>query len=593
MASFVSARLLSGFLRNLAMQRVDVDALIGDLPIEWSGDERARGTSLVHWNDVAELAERLERRLGGPAALEDLGASIVASRPMPAIRRSLGWTASPHTLYRIGLRWLELHMPRDIRTRLTGREDGRIEIEVAMPVGSRSSHPLLHMLAGAARGLPSVVGLPESVVDTDIRTHGATFVVTPATSGTLLSRLLRMARALLGSRQAIDDLEEERHLLRRHVDQLEQALFETSEREQRLRTLFEAGHELLLEVAEHGRIETASESAHRVTGYDPGQIVGSHLSLWFHRDDDERIRSLLARAFAGEEVLTESALRARHERGRWLDTTLEVRRGAAGDAPRTIIVAVHEVTPEHAGSASATDLALRLRNLERRHRDLREMHVQLLDAERVAATREVADLIENAVGAAIGPLAESLDFAAHVQGAAHPGIARLADVAHRIDDGLTRTVATLRRAKQDRMSVSSSALARSLRRALCARLEGDGTGGDDPRVHFEPVTVTDTVLVDRELVGAAFEHVAEHLAAGLERWGHVHVRVDRESNPGRVRLALEATRSRMPGEPDGEIEFDLELARGILRGQGGNVVALEGEDGRRRLEISFPLESRR
>jgi len=595
-ATFVSTRLLSGFLRNLSMQRIDVDALVGDLPIEWNADEPPQRTSLVDWDDVTELGTRLERRLGGPEALEDLGAAIAAARPMPAIRRLLGWTASPGALYRIGLRWLELHMPRELTTGLELLEDGRLEIQIEMPDTSRSCRPLFHMLAGAARSLPTLVDLPESVVVARIDTHSATLTVTPSTSGSLVRRTLRSVRTFLGSNEAIEDLEEERHLLRRHVDQLEHALFDATERDLSLRTLVEVSNELMLEVDEEGRIHTASESVQHVTGYSPAQIVGSHLSLWFHRNDDECIRRLIERAFAGEDAVSEHRLRARHERGRWLDATVDVRRTPQGDGPQRIVVAVRESTPEFAGKETAAALAARLQSLERRHRDLREMHPKLLEAERVAATREVADLIEASVGAAIGPLAEGLDVAAHGPPAGPADLSLLADLAHRIDDGLDRTVATLRRAKHERNHVSIRVLANSLRTALTDRLDGLAS---ELHVDAGTPTLDGWVLVDADLVGAAFEHLAEHLADHLTQGAHVEAELRSDPGEDRVRVTLHGSGRVRRSGADAEIPVDLELARGILRGQGGDVVRggqradsapdTQGE----RVEIWLPIGRRR
>ncbi len=585
MATFVSARLLSGFLRNLAVQRIDVDALVGDLPIEWTED--VRRTELVDWDDVAEIGTRLERRLGGSEALEDLGAAIVASRPMPAIRRLAGWTASPNTLYRVGLRWLELHMPRDLTTGIERLDDGRLEIQIVMPDGTRSCRPFFHMLAGAARALPTLVDLGDSVVEGRVGTHSATFVVTTPGSGTLLGRMIRNARTLMGSSGAIGDLEEERHLLRRHVDQLEGALFESMARETSLRTLADASDELLMEVGDDGRILAASDSARHVTGYDPDQIVGSHLTLWFHRHDDERVRRLLGRALAGDEAVALHPIRARHEHGRWIDATLEVRRcSRRGDADR-IVVSVRETSAGGAGEAEHERLAARLRSLERRHHDLREMQTKLLEAERVATTREIAALIDASVASSIRPLADGLGVAAHVPAEAHAELPLLADLAHRIDAGLGRTLATLRRAKQERSPQTVSALAASLRSALGERLEPFGVSVE---VEVDDVPEDAWLNADPALLFAAFAHVAEHVAHDATTGGCVEAVLGAGPEEDRLRIAIRCTCCERSASSRPSLPVDLELARGLLRAEGGDVLRGDGGACGTGVELVLPLE---
>lgn len=584
MATFVSARLLSGFLQSLAVQRIDVDALIGDLPIEWS--HGARRTTLVDWDDVAEIGARLERRLGGAEALEELGAAIVASRPMPAIRRLAGWGASPTTLYRTGLRWLELHMPRDLTTGMSTEDDGRLEIQIVMPGSPRSCRPFFHMLAGAARALPALVELPDAVVEGRIGAHSATFVITPPASGTRARRMLRGLRTLLGSNDALGDLEEERHLLRRHVDQLERALFESTTREAELRALAESGDELLLEVDADGCILVASEAARNVTGYEPGQIIGSHLSLWFHRDDDARVRALLARACADEDDTLERGVRARHGSGRWMRTQVEVRRVVQTESASSVIVSIRESEagfvddPVHADRAR---LAARLRRLERRHRDQREIQPQLLDAERAANARENADVIEATLAGPIRVLAERLDAAAHLPQAAGAELPYLAELAQRIDAGLERTLATLRRSKSAGAPIAVSVVAAALRNAFEQRGRGRGV-----RVVVE-CDGSAPIEADPGLLSAAFEHVADHLARDATAGGRAEARLTPTRGGNTLRVAIEWASAQSHGRPSATLSADLELARGLLRAMGGDVLCRASRGRGTRLELELAI----
>ena len=582
---FVSARLWNGFLRTLALQRIDVDDLVGDLP---GGENEGRdGAKLIEWDVVAELAERLERRLGGPDALEELGASIVSSRPMPALRSLAGWAASSSTLYRFGLRWLSLNAPREFTSSLETGDDGRLEIRVALPATARKSPPLFRMLAGAARALPGLLDLPDALVESHIGPHSATFHVTPPGSGTLFIRARRAVRTLLGSNEALEQLEQEQHLLRRNVDVLGHALAEATQREASLRNLVEAASELLLEVGEDGRIRAASDSAQHVTGYQPSQIIGSHLSLWFHRDDNEGTRRFLSQAFAGDDTAPLEPLRARHERGEWIIAQLEARRLADSQGERCIVVALREV-PKSQTEGPGLRTEARLQRLERRHRDLRELQPKMLEAERVAVTRDLADLMDRAIAAPLHDLVDQLEAHAHLETRDAHALALIANRARQVEGGLDRTLDTLRRAKLERTSCSVATIVDDLESTLRSRLVLDGVDLDT-NDHI----VSGTLRVDRALLGVALEHVAEHLCQRVVDGERVAMEVGACAEREALRITLWPDPS---GDHltlhDGASEFgalvDLELARGLLRAHGGDIAPREGTPGQIGLELTLP-----
>lgn len=594
MPTYVSARFWTGFLRMLALQRIDVDDLVGDLHLE--GVDGTRRNVLIPWDAVAEIGERLERRLGGGHALEALGASIVTSRPMPALRRLAGWTASPSSLYRFGLRWLALHAPRECASRLEVLADGRLELHLVMPEGARSSGPLLRLLTGAARALPSLLDLPDAIVDARIGPHSARLRITPPGRGSLRSRMRRGLITLFGSQRAIEQLEHEQHLLRRHVDLLEHALAETTEREASLRKLVAASSELLLEVGEDGRIRAASDSAVQVTGYSPHQIAGSHLSLWFHREDAEDVRAFVSHVMGGDDTLVVDGLRARHERGDWLRVRLEARRCATAHGTREIVIAMCESLRGREAGQDA-DLETRLHRLERRHRDLREVQTKLLEAERITATRELVDLMDRAIGTPLHRLVDELEALGHLD-ARDPGdLGRMVDRARRMESGLDRTLETLRRTKLERTACPIVRLVEEFEGILRARLEGDGI---DLRVAGD--VSSGAVYGDPGLLGAALEHVAEHLARHAALGGRVEMEVGRCADRAALRIVLFADRlaDRLADRRDGAdgpttaagdpaATLDLELARGLFRTHGGDLTIRPGAPDRPGLEISLPV----
>jgi hypothetical protein len=312
--------------------------------------------------------------------------------------------------------------------------------------------------------------------------------------------------------------------------------------------------------------------------------VGSHLTLWFHREDDARVRAALAAAFAGSDVPALEGLRARHERGRWVDATLDVRqRSGRGDA-RHVLVSVREAGAGSMTRDACDRMASRLRSVERRHRDLREMHAELVDAARAAATRENADLIEAAVSGPLRLLAEGLDaIESTPTGIDLPRLARLAQ---RIAQGLERTLATLRRAKQERASLALPSLAESLRVSLRRGLDGLGTHIE---VALTEPDADERVEADPALLSAAFEHVAEHVAQDATPDGRVRAEIRSEPEQERLRIVIECARAHPRPSAPPSLPVDLELARGLLRSQGGDVLHDEGARFSARVELLLPL----
>jgi PAS domain S-box-containing protein len=401
-------------------------------------------------------------------------------------------------------------------------------------------------------------------------------------------RVRRGVRTLLGSNEALEQLEHDQHLLRRHVDVLEQALAETARREASLRTLVGASNELLLEVGEDGRIRAASDSAEQLTGYTPQQIVGSHLTLWFHREDDALTRSFLSRVMNGDDTVVVDGLRARHERGDWLETALEARRCAPPHGERGVVIALREM-PRQTHRDRSADLEIRLKRLEQRHQDLRELQKQLLEAERVAATRELADLMDRAVGTPLHMLVDELEALGHLGDQGPGDLAHLVDRARRLEGGLDRTLDTLRRAKVERTIYTVDRLVDEFESIIRTRLEALGidlrvaADAGDGAVHGDP-----------NLLGAALQHIAEHLGQHAAVGGGVEMEVGRCADRNALRIALWPNQDHGSGAPTdipNEVapSLDLELARGLLRAHGGDLTQREGAPCRTGLEITLPL----
>ena len=380
-------RLLLSALERL---NVDVRPLVAGLPV---GEHELRALgNRVDWDVWVTLMERLERQLGDPALLEDVVLQATAGPGRHPFQRVAQLISSPTSLYRLNSRWGIPNQFRHMRSECTAVAPDMLRISITIPESYDGSVPAFRASLGVLRGLPKIVGLPESaIVSREISPHGLVAVLKPPAPRTLLSYARRVGHRIRGLESMIEqlgaqeiELDEKSSLLERRV--AEQAVVEAALRssEERWRALAENAPGIILLLSSEGVIRSANRDFH---GEGAASLIGKRLVdlvRTAHRRE-------LADAIAG--LGGERAVR---------DVQLCIERPAAAPDDRAEIHAGDETPSERwyacrlgpLGTladdvticAFLTDITERLRA----ERDLREREVELARAQKLEALGRLA-----------------------------------------------------------------------------------------------------------------------------------------------------------------------------------------------------------
>jgi two-component system, cell cycle sensor histidine kinase and response regulator CckA len=127
--------------------------------------------------------------------------------------------------------------------------------------------------------------------------------------------------------------------------------------EARFRALFENAADVTIIVSDDGRIKDVSKSVSRLLGYERASLVGRDAFEFLHPEDEDRVRELLARAFAGD-ITQGDPFRVRNAACGWRLIEPVALNLLADPAVEGVVVTLRDVTGRH-------DLELRLRQAER------------------------------------------------------------------------------------------------------------------------------------------------------------------------------------------------------------------------------------
>jgi PAS domain S-box-containing protein len=386
--SFVSGHFLADFLQTLDGHGLDVDALLGDLPVRWMRTDVRN--ALVEWDLFVELIRRLERRAGGEEGLEHLGELMADMKPSPVLRRMAGLSASPVALYQASLRW---GLPRafpHLRSSLASLPDGRLRITSVVDQSDQPCPQLFRLALGAVRALPRILNLPDAVASAEISGRYCELTITPPPSGTLLARGRRGLLALFSARAALHQLQLQQLERQMHFDALRRSYAELKASEARQRALSDSLVDILAELDADARFVFVSPSIQELTGYVREQVVGSNLSLWLHRDDAPAMRALFSRILReGRTPVPSPVIRMRHEQGHWIRMEITARSFTAHDGDRHVVASLRDVGSRvdesvvlHRQQEELVEtLTERTQQLERINHDLRDLQKHLLTAE--------------------------------------------------------------------------------------------------------------------------------------------------------------------------------------------------------------------
>lgn len=323
--SLVSGRFLTDFFLVLDRHGVSTADLLGDLPIPRS--ETGEIADRVEWSIFAEFLQRLERSLGGAEGIETCGRMLGELRQAGPLRSLRGLMTSPFALYRGAIQWALRRALPGLETRIAVASDNRIEIHAALAEGLRPCPQIFHFVTGGARALPGLLGLPDAVVDAEIRESDATYRIALPPSLTLFARLRRMLRSLFSAGSVLQFLESQQLELHAQHDALQRAHDALAASERRYRALTDAAVDVLCEIDRAGRVIYVSPSIRDLIGYSPEQVGGSHYHLWvpqaLHPIVDARFQALASRP-AGT-ALTNEVVSLHAGRGERLVAEISVR----------------------------------------------------------------------------------------------------------------------------------------------------------------------------------------------------------------------------------------------------------------------------
>ncbi|HMJ54373.1 MAG TPA: hypothetical protein VK540_19965, partial [Polyangiaceae bacterium] len=258
-------RLLLAALERLKM---DVRPLIDGLVVS-EAELRAPG-GRVDWDTWVDIIERLQQMLGGPEGLEQFALISSAAPGRHQFQRVAQLISSPVALYRLNSRWGIPNQYRHMRSECVELAPDRLRISISIPESYRGSLAVFQASLGVLRGLPQIVGMPESeILSRDVSTHAMTAVLRPPPPRTIVSYARQVVRRVRGLESMIEQLGEQELELDAKSAMLErrvaaQSVVEAALRvsEERWRALAENAPGLILLLSEDGSITSANRSFH-------------------------------------------------------------------------------------------------------------------------------------------------------------------------------------------------------------------------------------------------------------------------------------------------------------------------------------------
>ena len=188
-------------------------------------DEVASVGAKVEWPTLVPMILRVAARLeNDPARLRELGRVMIGTPSFAALHQLAGSIVSPRALYEVLGRWMiptDLpHLPFELRW----IDERRLSVHGEIPRSYAACEPFFHVVEGIFTHVPGLVGLPPSVVrERKITARSLDMVIELPPSRTVIDRVKRTARALIGAPTALEVLESQRRELADNVHALQRA----------------------------------------------------------------------------------------------------------------------------------------------------------------------------------------------------------------------------------------------------------------------------------------------------------------------------------------------------------------------------------
>lgn len=234
--STVSGAACRPIVMELQQRGFAPEMLIEGLPYEPADLQKPNFS--MDWESFTILLERAAKLLGGPHAIEDL-AFRNTSRSLPKmIQRIVPRLASPRPLYMMGARWLGPWFFQTTRATCEELADGRLREVITILPPHRPCEEFLEGQVGIMRAGPTLLGLPEAVVELSHDGQCGEYVITlPPRPRSLWRRRSHSFAAMPGELAELGFQQEQLRDSLRRTQRANEALARTTERLETLNLL--------------------------------------------------------------------------------------------------------------------------------------------------------------------------------------------------------------------------------------------------------------------------------------------------------------------------------------------------------------------
>ena len=201
----VPARFVRDYIDAAVKCGVVQDDLLAGLPLSRARLEASEAR--VHWDDFAEIVDRIGVALGTNDRIEQHGSIAVELSSRWALVHLVPHIVGPDLLLRVGLQFTGPALFPHMRHELEKRPGGALRLTLSIPEPYRGSYTFLRCCVGGIRAIPTVFGYkPALVVVGSIGPRRAVFEITPPPNRTVLGRIRSAVRALRGESALFDEI---------------------------------------------------------------------------------------------------------------------------------------------------------------------------------------------------------------------------------------------------------------------------------------------------------------------------------------------------------------------------------------------------
>ena len=219
--SDVSCRVSRGILDAIRERDLPEEALVAGLPIT-PAELRDVGNR-ISWELLAELLERAEKLCGGLEALEEIASRHYQLPYFEYFNKVARLFLSARDLYWMGVVWYGPTLFSMIDDRFEELPNGQIRTTLEIPPGYRDSPQFFHLMLGAIRSGPRLLGQGNALVEMRRSPRRAVYDITPPPPLTIWARLRRAARVVFAARGVVEELSAQQVELKKRYEEVRAA----------------------------------------------------------------------------------------------------------------------------------------------------------------------------------------------------------------------------------------------------------------------------------------------------------------------------------------------------------------------------------